>query len=439
VKEILIRSGRPPHLPMSPEASLARFGWGVFGSNAGNTLFLSSVFRALNTADSPAVVDGLYPERGLADIEAAAGQINERFSAWVIPLANAFRPGFEHSLNNLTRLIRRLTIPCVVVGVGIQSGLDSPEVGDARTVEATKKFVTAVLNRSGLVGVRGETTRDWLIGLGFPAESITVIGCPSLFDNAGDLQVIRRVERIEPEHPLAVNITMSKPPVAASYFTRMCQTYPDLVYVAQQVEELELLLWGTPWTKKYPQLPTHRQHPLYTQDRIRFFLDPARWRDFMAGRYFAFGSRLHGNIAAIAAGTPALMIAHDSRTLEVADYHAIPRLTLADRPGTADIDVFYQQADYAEFNRRHLGLFQHYLSFLEANGLRHIHQPGQANPAYDAVLAGAAYPEPVAVVEAHLDPAGRELFRKLAWLRGGRAADQQRAATGYDFGWLPGA
>ena len=33
----------------------------------------------------------------------AAGEINERYDAYVIPLANAFRPGYETQLLQLTR------------------------------------------------------------------------------------------------------------------------------------------------------------------------------------------------------------------------------------------------------------------------------------------------------------------------------------------------
>ena len=49
------------------------------------------------------------------------GRINEEFDAFVIPLANAFRPSFSDKLRRLTRLIRQLQMPVVVVGVGAQA------------------------------------------------------------------------------------------------------------------------------------------------------------------------------------------------------------------------------------------------------------------------------------------------------------------------------
>lgn len=40
---------------------------------------------------------------------------------FIIPLANAFREDFVEELRNLTKLIRKLKIPCVVIGVGVQA------------------------------------------------------------------------------------------------------------------------------------------------------------------------------------------------------------------------------------------------------------------------------------------------------------------------------
>jgi len=422
---------------MSPEASLAKNGWGVFGGNIGNTLFLSSVFRTLNTAETQAVVDCLFPEKGVADIDQMAAEINERFSAWVIPLANAFRPGWERALGNMTRLVRRLKIPCVVVGVGIQSPLGTAVINNDRTCDSAKKFATAVLDHSETIGVRGELSQQFLVNLGIPKDSVDVIGCPSLFNNPGDLQVVRKVDRIGKTDPVAINITPSKPPFDPSLLGPLTETYPNMIYVAQQYEELRLLLWGIDWTTTYPDLPVHSQHPMYQQDRIRFFLDPPRWRAFMSNQVFAFGSRLHGNIAAVSAGTPALLIAHDSRTSEVAQYHSLPYLTVHESPSDSIIDRFYDKADFTKFNQRHPQLFQHYVDFLEKNGLSHIFQEGNANPQYDALLASAQYPEPVGVLEAHLNPAEQQLLRKLAWLRKDQATDKQRASRGYDFGFVP--
>ncbi|MDR0848345.1 MAG: polysaccharide pyruvyl transferase family protein [Propionibacteriaceae bacterium] len=431
MQEILVRGGRPPHVPVSPEASLARHGYGVFGGNVGNTLFLSSVFRQLNTASHRAVVDSSYLERNRSEPKSLAAQINERFSAYAIPLANAFRPGWETSLSRLTEIIDHLTIPVVVVGVGVQAGVGRVESIPSSVRDAATRFVEAVLDHSASVGVRGELTASFLHSCGFSSEEITVIGCPSLFNNPGDLQVMRRVSKILPDDPIAINMAPSAFSANLRVFNSMLRRYPNMIYVAQQFEELEMLLWGTDWTTKYPGLPLHTDHHMYEEDRIRFFLDPIRWAEFMRTRLFAFGSRIHGNIAAISAGTPALVIAHDSRVSEIANYHRIPTIPSARDLDDSIVDTLYELADYSEFNKQHPENFARYTQFLEANGLAHIYQPGQANPGYDKLLSEVDFPSGVGVVEAHLNFGGRELLRKLAWLRQGMGEDKKRWVGGY--------
>ena len=44
---------------------------------------------------------------------------NAEYDMFLIPLANAFRTTFKKELKMLTDLVERLTIPCVVVGVGL--------------------------------------------------------------------------------------------------------------------------------------------------------------------------------------------------------------------------------------------------------------------------------------------------------------------------------
>ena len=57
----------------------------------------------------------------------------------------------------------------------------------------------------------------------------------------------------------------------------------------------------------------------------------------MRGLGAVFGSRLHGSMAAIAAETPGVIIAHDSRTGELADTMHLPRLSYEDAMAAKDI------------------------------------------------------------------------------------------------------
>ncbi|MFK4728231.1 polysaccharide pyruvyl transferase family protein [Agromyces mediolanus] len=430
---ILIRGGKPPHVPLAPEPSLARWGWGIFGANVGNTLFLESVYRAVNTPSSEVTVDSLYVELTKRPDEIAA-EINERFDLYVIPLANAFRGAFLPSLKRLTAVISRLDIPVVVVGVGGQAEIGSAMSG-SDVDEATTEFVRAVLQRSSSVGVRGEDTARYLLSLGFGPDDVPVIGCPSLFDHAGDLVIREDDAELGPESPIAMNIT---PSAGVEELVRHnTARYPRLTYIPQEHHELAMLLWGTDAAAGHPELPLHTGHPLYQEDRIRFFLDPRTWLGFMREQRFAFGTRIHGTIAALAAGTPGVLLAHDARTLELARYHRIPHRLLAD--GELDAARLHAAASFDDFNGFMPEAFRRYVYFLSQNGVPNIHQPGEANPEYAELLDAVAFPPGVRTFANESTPFERELLRKLEWLRQGAAEDKNRWRGGYVPEWKPRA
>jgi hypothetical protein len=62
----------------------------------------------------------------------------------------------------------------------------------------------------------------------------------------------------------------------------------------------------------------------------RFYTSANHWREDMRDVDVCIGTRLHGNMAALAAGTPGVIIAHDSRTGELGKTMHMPSLSLTD-------------------------------------------------------------------------------------------------------------
>ena len=48
-------------------------------------------------------------------------------------------------------------------------------------------------------------------------------------------------------------------------------------------------------------MPTHPDHPMYREDKVRVYMDPVTWMDDLRDFDYSFGSRIHGNIAALLA------------------------------------------------------------------------------------------------------------------------------------------
>ncbi|MEP9363940.1 polysaccharide pyruvyl transferase family protein [Nocardioides sp. CN2-186] len=367
---ILLRAGKDPFQPLSAEETLAR---NVLGDNGGNALFSGAIHQLLSRADTEVVADHWSTQKPadqrmtVRDIAA----INEEYDAFVLPMANAFRRGFTRNLRALTRVIERLTIPVVVVGAGAQLPMDGPFVQpDDEPDRHIVRFLRAVLDRSPAIGVRGEKTRAYLGSLGFGDEHVDVVGCPSLSAHTGP-EVVKRVDSLDRSSRLALNLTPVVPGIGA-LVEHHVDAYDDLVYIAQTNATLGLLLGqGDDRAAELdPRLPHSVDHPLFRAGQVRFYVDPTPWIDYLATRDFAFGTRLHGNVAALEAGTPAVLLSIDSRTQELADYHQIPHRRLThDLFETADAAELYAEADFTAFNARRTEIRDHLLAFLHRAGL----------------------------------------------------------------------
>lgn len=423
MRELLIRSGKDPFTPVSAEATLAQ---DVMNSNVGNYLFAHSVHKSLMTRGTELVSNSTLSETKPArsgDWE----RINERFDAFIVPLANAFRPEFARRLANLTTLIRGLEIPVIVVGVGAQADMSQGTQELAAMSPGVKSFVSAVLDRSASIGVRGEFTAKYLRELGFNDDAVRIIGCPSLFLHGRDFEIPQPEQGITHESRLALNVTPGVEGLG-EITMRHAEKYPNLTYIGQDRDDLNLILWGQGTGAGRPGLPLGANHPLHRQDRVRFFLDGWTWLDFLSSYEFAFGTRLHGNIAALLAGTPAVLLAHDSRTLELAEYHSIPYRSMRDLPTTIDAEELHRQYDAGQFNERYAACFATYVAFLEENRLDHVHAPGQSNPEFASRLAATTFPPPVRTL---WTPDRDELISRLLWLRDGQLFDGEQHKQAY--------
>lgn len=387
--QILIRAHKNPFTVADAETTYRQ---NLIGNNTGNLVFGQAVYRLLSTSDAHLETSGLTGSHRRA--------INSRFDHVVIPLANAFRVSYVDRLDALSTLIEHLTIPVSVLGVGSQASLDGTYRVADRVKPAATRFVRAVLNRSPSIGVRGEHTRDYLKSLGFGDEHVKVIGCPSMFMYGPDLHVEKKVESLTVESPIALNVS---PYVAdmGPISLYAAEHFPRLVYMAQNIQTLELMLYGSYQESKTKAamvasgVPITLEHPLIRSDRVRFFLDPKTWFEHLAQYDFSFGTRIHGNIAALLAGTPALLLAHDSRTLELAEYHEIPYRTITSIEDDADVLSLYAECDWNALNKAHPDRWDTFASFLNEHRLTHVYEEGQDARAFDDRLAATRFPPPV--------------------------------------------
>lgn len=384
-KRLLLRSGKSPFDVVSVEHALQH---DVIATNSGNLIFSDATHKILTTPHTEVVSNGIK-----TDVN-AAGRINEQYDAFVVPLANAFRPSFEPQLNRLTRLISKLRIPVVVVGVGAQTGLGYDATRLKPIEQSVRAFVSAVLDRSASIGVRGEFTEKYLNDMGF--KDVEVIGCPSLFLHGRELVVRKRVPELTRDSRIAIN--GSHDAVRKQGLDRVIRRtharYPNLCYIGQNLSDAKQLHWRdlSDPNGQVTEMPTHPDHPMYGEDKARVYIDPATWIKDLSTYDYSFGSRIHGNIAALLAGTPATVLTGDSRTLELCRYFEIPHQRIDRLPEDLDPARLYEEADFGPLTRNHGERFDRFAGFLDRNGLENTFTHGDQGAAFEERMRSLAFP-----------------------------------------------
>jgi hypothetical protein len=439
-RRILLRSGKSPFDVYSLEEALHR---DVIATNSGNLIFSDAAHKILETPGTEVVSNGIR-----TDVNAAA-RINAEYDAFVIPLANAFRPTFETSLNRLTQLISKLKIPVVVLGTGAQAGLDY----DAERIKAiepsVKAFVSAVLDRSASIGVRGEFTEQYLKDMGF--RDVEVIGCPSMFMWGKELNVEKRVPALTRDSRISINGSHSavRSQGLGAIIRRNHKRYPHLRFVAQNLSDALQMHWRD---LSHPNaavtgMPSHPDHPMFKEDKVRIYVDPVTWIDDLREFDYSFGSRIHGNIAALLAGTPATVLTADSRTLELCRYFEIPHRRIDSVDKDLDPARLYEESDFGPLVSGHQERFDRFTAFLEKNGLENTFTHGDGGAAFEARLRELDFPAGVrpwnepdieSVTSrfgflngrlAELDADNARLRRELAKARSGARTAETKADT----------
>ena len=369
----------------------------LISTNSGNLIFVHSIARALMKDG----VDVDFDKANKLWDEEDIKRINSEYDAFIIPLANAFRSSFKQQMVIMTENVKKLNIPCVIVGVGYQGDIEGAFDGDPALDKVVKGFVKAVLSKSGKIGLRGEVTAGYLEHLGFKAEKdFTVIGCPSMYLYGSALPKPKQVD-ISPEMRINLNCKAFLDQDTHDYFHYVCEQIPDHVYIVQNLYELKTIFCGmnvklaSPTRlKKHNNYPYDYSHRLYRENKMRGFVSAQAWLDYLKTRDLNFGTRIHGNICGVLSGLPTFIVASDARVLELAEYHNIQHIKNPELKGK-DIFELLSGADFESVNKGHGERFLHYLAFMHENGFETIFDSAGTRSVFDEKISGIDFRGPL--------------------------------------------
>lgn len=373
--KILIYSGCEPYINSSTKDLVSNKH--DCGGNIGNLLFLNAVAESVNITDDIEFISTYYR----ADYtDAEIDRINAECEYFILPLADAFREDNIPKLESLTCLIKKLRIPCIVVGVGLRAALHEAVNEKKPFDENVKAFVRAVLEKSECLGLRGERTARYLENMGFKEDrDYRVIGCPSLcMAHVGKGIKIKELD-FDSNSRIALNANDLAPENVSNMYRRIVEEYDNSVVVQQRITEIIDI-----YIDKYSEYGKNLfriDGSLYGKDiyarlkKDNRLYGPANiydWIRRLCDFDVCVNTRFHGTVASLMAGVPSIIIPIDSRMAELVEYHNLSKLDLEDITEDFDLKENISRIDLKKPEAVAARNLERYFDFLKKNGLHHV-------------------------------------------------------------------
>ena len=302
----------------------------------------------------------------------------------VLVAANALRIGVADSdvapiHKVLSDNIIAAKLPVVVLGLGSQAPLHFE--GSVLLPESTKQLVAVLGEHSENIGVRGTFTAEILSDLG--VKNVWVTGCPSCFWHHSP--------HFTPNltHPVAATAKVAfgyTGPWQERYLLQLAQQ-GGLDMIGQQQFVEEHIRDGNPGAPDYADglkkvfsenLVSQNDYESYVKEHFYQFYDLNEWMDALTRYDFAFGTRFHGNMAALQSGVRTLWVVHDKRTEELCAALHLPNVRISEINGETALEELIERADYGDFVRHYPAVYGNFVDYLNASGLPHRMQPAHA-------------------------------------------------------------
>lgn len=419
--------GHPLAYASAPGAHMGHQHFGKAPFNIGDIFVTEAVGRLLD-------FDEILVFDYRAD-EAVFEEINQTCKAVIFIGQNALKTGFfETSLS--PSLLARITIPVVLLSLGVQAPSDQ----DPELTEDDITSLRLLHERCASSQLRGERAARLLARHGI--HNTEVLGCPSLFwSNKRNLEIrplqqLSRVgwtithnpgeiysgegrgnnhqnrwlsvlaEKTERLIPIAQGgeFVLQKHILARDEVSRFDRTDHELIVenggaltespfttysefdkspsaVISRFERIDPTATANSVKWVYRTASEKAQAALvndsFFSNRLCDFMHNARSLDLM------LGTRLHGNIMALAQGIPTAFHAHDARLQEMVSVIGAPAFDFWAEPSAEGL----LDLDWSAFKVRYTELYDGFRQFLERNGIPHRMQPAPQTATPDQEFA----------------------------------------------------
>ncbi len=273
-----------------------------------------------------------------------------------------------------TDFVEKLDIPVAAFSLGIQDyTINAGNVGPLHP--SLTRLLKRVSSTTRYIGVRGFHTASLLYKEGF--SNVIPIGCPTLFNNLDPNLKITKKE--PPTRPLNV-FHSSFSDVSKSLISNISLLGQDFLDEAVFTDNLkEDIAFVRSQIRKFNKCKYGDVALESIQKSGEFVYSFDEWFHRIGKADFVFGPRLHGCIAALIQGIPAVMIARDTRVKEIADFFKIPMLTY-EQARDKTLEDLWAFADFSDFNGLYARRYHNFITLLKENNiLKYLVKAEQGN------------------------------------------------------------
>ncbi len=319
--------------------------------------------------------------------------INSNKFGILLPMANHIGSHFDFSVNGPR--IEGIRVPLVVMGIGAQAKADeSPESHEHNVPKGTVlwlKTCTSLSKSEKNISARGDFTYQYLKNIGL-ADKVEVLGCPSLL-----ISPVKDLGLAIQNKFKASNISKKRMHIAIAAGSPFRVQYSSLErsfiswvdefnasYIVQDPREMIALSngWVNDVQKNTLDLIRKRWFPHLSNSEIIYwfnkkstvYISIPQWISDLQKKEIVIGTRIHGIIAGIQAGTPSVCLYVDSRTKELCEFMKIPHAPAISFTNGCSIDMCTEiiaNWDYKEFDENRTMIAKKTKIFLENNGVNY--------------------------------------------------------------------
>ncbi|MGF7054368.1 polysaccharide pyruvyl transferase WcaK-like protein [Bosea sp. OAE752] len=290
-------------------------------------------------------------------------------------------------------VLRRLKIPVIAFGIGAQA----PVSGKLELSEDSKTVLKLIADSTASLGVRGTYSAEVLNDLGI--RNVRIIGCPTAFRNNNPGLAIR-LPPLDQVKTAGVTLRREVSKTYAQDIQRYLTFHRDLVKAMADRFEVTLMSQGEAEEKKLalgtPEQKAAAMAALkdnawasswYLDEQVEglyrsrmFYSDVvADYERLVRGLDLVLGYRLHGNLMALANGTPSIYFTYDSRTVEFADTFKIPSVDVFSGQDFR-LEEYWDQSRFDRFNAAYAQVYGQMRDFLVENRVDNKMVPRAAEP-----------------------------------------------------------